>query len=199
MNVSSNFLIYLTNGKKIFIMNEMFSIDDTTGTMTGKGQTIKIDLADYAKTDHHHRIIDVDSLETQLASKATIEHTHKIDQVEKLRDELNKKSDTGHTHDIRTISNSQNLPLLNDVNVIVMSISKTADDRNYIFSVDEQGNLNIFHNDLRIGQYVPGSNDWILASYSLKEIDTTLENHYQALLKIKQVLESAGLITNVTQ
>ena len=33
----------------------MFSIDDTTGTMTGKGQTIKIDLADYAKTDHHHR------------------------------------------------------------------------------------------------------------------------------------------------
>ena len=121
----------------------MFSIDDTNGTMTSHGQTIRLDLSSYSKEGHKHRIIDVDTLESQLANKTTLQHTHKIDQIEKLRDTLDKKSDTGHTHDIRTISNSQNLPLLNDVNILVLSLGKNADERNYTISVDEQGNLNI--------------------------------------------------------
>ena len=173
----------------------MFSIDDTTGTMTGHGQTIKIDLSNYSKEGHKHRIIDVDSLESQLANKATIQHTHKIDQVENLRDNLDKKSDVGHTHDIRTISNTQNLPLLNDVNIIQLSMSKNGDDRDFTISVDEQGNLNIYRNDLRIGQYLVGTNDWVFSNISMKEIDTTLDNHYQCLVKIKEVLKDAGLIT----
>lgn len=174
----------------------MFSMDDTSGTMTGKGQTIKIDLSNYAKISHKHRILDVETLESQLANKATMNHTHKIDHIEKLRDELNKKSDTGHTHDIRTISHSENLPVLNDVNVLMLSLGKDADTKDFTFTVDEQGNLNIFHEDVRIGQYLPSTNDWVLASYSLKEIDTTLENHYQCLVKIKQILKDAGLITS---
>ena len=173
----------------------MFSIDDTTGTMTGSGKTIKVDLSNYSKIGHGHRIIDIDELESQLADKATTNHTHKIDQVEKLRDELSKKSDTGHTHDIRTISNSQNLSLLNDVNILSLSIGKSADEKSYTFIVDEQENLNLFHNDLRIGQYLPSTGDWVLANYSLKEIDATLENHYEALVKIKEILKEAGLIT----
>ena len=36
----------------------MFSIDDTSGTMTSKGNTIKVDLSNYAKIHHNHRIID---------------------------------------------------------------------------------------------------------------------------------------------
>ena len=168
----------------------MFSIDDTSGTMTGHGQTIKIDLSNYSKEGHKHRIIDVDSLESQLANKATIQHT-----LENLRDSLDRKSDVGHTHDIRTISNTQNLPLLNDVNIIQLSLSKSGDDRDFSIYVDEQGNLNIFHNDLRIGQYLVGTNDWVLSNISLKEIDTTLDNHYQCLVKIKEILKDAGLIT----
>ena len=132
----------------------MFSIDDTTGTMTNKGKTIKIDLSDYSKVGHGHRIIDVESLESQLANKATTQHTHKIDQVEKLRDELNNKSNTNHTHDIRTISNTQNLPVLNDVNVLMLSVSKNSDEKDYTFTVDEQGNLNLFHRDLRVAEYL---------------------------------------------
>lgn len=174
----------------------MFSIDDTTGTMTNKGKTIKIDLSDYSKVGHGHRIIDVESLESQLANKATTQHTHKIDQVEKLRDELNNKSNTNHTHDIRTISNTQNLPVLNDVNVLMLSVSKNSDEKDYTFTVDEQGNLNLFHRDLRVAEYLPGSNNWVFSSYSLKEIDDTLENHYQCLLKIKDILKDAGLITS---
>ena len=174
----------------------MFSIDDTSGTMTNKGKTIKVDLSNYTKVGHQHIIIDIDTLESTLANKANNNHTHKIDSIEKLRDELNRKSDIGHTHDIRTITNSQTLPLLNDVNILIMSLSKSADQRDYTFSVDEEGTLNIFHNDLRIGQYIPGTNDWVLANYSLKEIDETLENHYQCLLKIKQILKDAGLITS---
>ena len=170
-------------------------MDDTSGTMTTKGQTIKIDLSDYSKVGHNHRIIDIETLESQLASKATTEHTHKIDEVQNLRDTLDRKSDTGHTHDIRTISNVQNLPLLNDVNILTLSLGKSADERNYTIVVDEQGSLNVYKEDLRIAQYIPGSNDWIFASYSMKDIDTTLENHYQALTKIKDILKQAGLIT----
>lgn len=174
----------------------MFSIDDTSGTMTAKGNTIKVDLSNYAKIHHNHRIIDIESLESQLSDKATKTHTHEIDDVGTLRDTLNKKSDTNHTHDIRTISNTQNLAVLNDVNVLKLSVSSSADDKDYSFTVDSQGNLNIFHKDNRIGQYLLSTNDWVLSNVSMKEIDTTLENHYQALTKIMDLMKEHGWITN---
>ena len=182
----------------------MFSIDDTSGTMTTSGKTIKVDLSDYTKVGHGHQIIDVQGLETTLANKATAEHTHKIDDVSKLRDTLDKKSDKGHTHDVNTISNISKLSLLEDVNVLMLSLSKNNESKDYTCVVDEQGNLNVFRDEgsessgtsspLRIAQYMPSTNDWVFGSYSLKEIDTTLENHYQVLQKIIQVLKDSGLI-----
>ena len=174
----------------------MFSIDDTAGTMTAKGKTIKVDLSNYSKVGHGHQIIDVQGLENTLANKATAEHTHKIDDVSKLRDSLNKKSDIGHTHDVNTISNISKLSLLEDVNVLMLSLSKNSEEKDYTCVVDEQGNLNLFRHEIRIAQYLPSTNDWILANYSLKDFDTTLENHYQALQKIIQALKDAGILIN---
>lgn len=180
----------------MFKINKMFSIDDTTGTMMGSGKTIKVDLSNYTKVGHGHQIIDVNGLESKLANKASTEHTHKIDEIEKLRDSLNKKSDIGHTHDIDTIANSSKLPFLDDVNIVQLSISKNTDEKDYTLTVDDQCNLNLDKNELRVAQYLPATNDWILANYSLKEIDKTLENHYVVLQKIIQVLKDAGLMVD---
>ena len=71
-------------------------------------------------------------------------------------------------------------------------------EKDYTISVDSNSNLNIYKDDLRIGQYLAGTNDWIFASYSLKDIDTILENHYDALTKLKQVLIDAGIVVTTT-
>ena len=68
------------------------------------------------------------------------------------------------------------------------------DTKEYTISVDSNSNLNIYRGESRIGQYLAGTNDWILANYSLKDIDTIFDNHYDALVKLKQVLVDAGII-----
>ena len=173
----------------------MFSVDDTSGTLTNSGKTIKVDLSNYTKVGHGHQIIDIKDLESTLSNKASTNHTHKIDQIEKLRDTLSKKSDTGHTHDINTITNVSKLSHLEDVNIIQLSISKNDSQKDYTCCVDDQGNLNLFNGDIRIAQYLPSISDWVFSSYSMKEIDTTLENHYQVLQKIIQSLKDAGILT----
>lgn len=173
-------------------------MDDTTGTMTGNGKTIKVDLSNYSKVGHGHQIIDIQELDNTLANKASLQHTHKIDSIEKLRDTLNKKSDTGHTHDINTITNVTKLSKLEDVNVVLLSLGKDIDTKNYTLCVDDQENLDLYKGELRVAQYMPSINDWVFGSYSLKDFDTTLENHYQALQKIIQTLKDAGLLTSST-
>ena len=83
----------------------MFSIDDINTVITNNGKTIKVDLTNYTKVGHTHKIVDFSDLEEQLAMKATTNHTHTIAEIKDLRTELNIKSDTSHTHDILTISN----------------------------------------------------------------------------------------------
>ena len=172
----------------------MFSIDDINTVITNNGKTIKVDLTNYTKVGHTHKIVDVSDLEEQLANKATTNHTHTIAEIKDLRTELNGKSDTTHTHDILTISNYQKLNQLEDVNILNLSLGQSLDDKEYTISVDSNSNLNIYKGESRIGQYLAGTNDWILANYSLKDIDTILENHYDALVKLKQVLVDAGII-----
>ena len=129
----------------------MYSIDDTTtSTVTGNGKVIKIDLSDYSKVGHGHQIIDVEDLEIQLNSKATVNHTHDIDHVLTLRDSLYKKSDVGHTHDVNTITNITMLSTLEDVNILSLSISKSSDEKDYTISVDDNGVLSIFYQNLRV-------------------------------------------------
>lgn len=177
----------------------MYSTNEVTSTLTSSGKTIKVDLSQYTKVGHGHQIIDIQELENTLANKASVQHTHKIDSIEKLRDTLSKKSDTGHTHDINTIANASKLPLLEEVNIVLLSLGKNKDTRDYTICVDEQGILNIFKDELRIAQYLPSTNDWIFGTYSLKDFDTTLENHYQALQKIIQTLKDAGILINQQQ
>ena len=172
----------------------MFSIDDINTVITNNGKTIKVDLTNYTKVGHTHKIVDVSDLEEQLANKATTNHTHTIAEVKDLRTELNGKSDTTHTHDILTIENYEKLNKLEDVNILSLSLGQSLETKEYTISVDSESNLNIFKGDLRIGEYVAGTNDWVLAGYSMKNIDTILENHYDALTKIKQVLIDAGII-----
>ena len=172
----------------------MFSIDDINTVITNNGKTIKVDLTNYTKVGHTHKIVDVSDLEEQLANKATTNHTHTIAEIKDLRTELNGKSDTTHTHDILTISNYQKLNQLEDVNILNLSLGQSLDVKEYTISVDSNSNLNIYKGESRIGQYLAGTNDWILANYSLKDIDTILENHYDALVKLKQVLVDAGII-----
>ena len=64
MNVSGNFVIYLTNGKKIFNMNEMFSINDTIET----GEEIEVQVKNYAEIGHKHEISDVNGLDNRLTA-----------------------------------------------------------------------------------------------------------------------------------
>ena len=64
----------------------------------------------------------------------------------------------------------------------------------YLLSVDDNDNLLITRNDLLLCEYSTSDNDWKFGDISLKEVDATLENHYRALSKIKQVLKEAGLI-----
>ena len=47
----------------------MFSIDDINTVITNNGKTIKVDLANYTKVGHTHKIVDVSDLEEQLAKK----------------------------------------------------------------------------------------------------------------------------------
>ena len=177
----------------------MYSTEEVTSTVTGSGKTIKVDLSNYTKVGHGHQIIDIQELESTLANKAAAQHTHKIDSIEKLRDTLSKKSDVGHTHDINTIANMSKLPLLEDVNIVILSLGKNKDTKDYTLCVDDQGNLNLFKDDLRVAQYMPSTNDWIFGTYSLKDFDTTLENHYQVLQKIIQTLKDAGILINGSQ
>ena len=111
---------------------------------------------------------------------------------------MDGKSDNGHTHDILTISNYEKLNQLEDLNIVSLSLGQTVNEKDYTISVDSNSNLNIYKDDLRIGQYLAGTNDWIFASYSLKDIDTILENHYDALTKLKQVLIDAGIVVTTT-
>ena len=145
----------------------MFSIDDINTVITNNGKTIKVDLTNYTKVGHTHKIVDVSNLEEQLANKATTNHTHSISEIK-------------------------------DLSIVNLSLGQTADTKEYTFSVDSNSNLNIYKGDLRIGQYLSGTNDWILASYSLKDIDTILENHYDALTKLKQVLIDAWIVVTTT-
>ena len=172
----------------------MFSTDDINTVITNHGKTIKVDLSNYTKVGHTHKIVDVTELEEQLATKATTNHTHTIGEITELRTELNGKSNTNHTHDILTIQNTEKLNKLEDVNILNLSLGQTLDEKEYTISLDSESNLNIFKGDLRIGQYIASKNDWVLANYSLNDIDTILENHYDALVKIKQVLIDAGII-----
>ena len=142
----------------------MFSIDDINTVITNNGKTIKVDLTNYTKVGHTHKIVDVSDLEEQLATKSTTNHTHSISEIKNLRTELDGKSDTGHTHDILTISNYEKLNQLEDVNIVSLSLGQIVDIKEYTLSVDSNSNLNIYHVDLRIGQYLAGTNDWILAS-----------------------------------
>ena len=177
-----------------FFSKEMFSTDDINTVITNHGKTIKVDLSNYTKVGHTHKIVDVTELEEQLATKATTNHTHTIGEITELRTELNGKSNTNHTHDILTIQNTEKLNKLEDVNILNLSLGQTLDEKEYTISLDSESNLNIFKGDLRIGQYIASKNDWVLANYSLNDIDTILENHYDALVKIKQVLIDAGII-----
>ena len=177
----------------------MFSIDDINTVITNNGKTIKVDLTNYTKVGHTHKIVDVSDLEEQLANKATTNQTHSISEIKDLRTELDWKSDTGHTHDILTISNYEKLNQLEDVNIVSLSLGQTVNDKEYTISVDSNSKLNIYKGDLLIGQYLAGTNDWIFASYSLKDIDTILENHYDALTKLKQMLIDAGIVVTTTE
>ena len=172
----------------------MFSIDDINTVITNHGKTIKVDLTNYTKVGHTHKIVDVSDLEEQLANKATTNHTHTIAEVSDLRTELNGKSNTNHTHDILTIQNTEKLNKIEDVNIISLSLGQTLDDKEYTLCVDSESNLNIYKGELRIAEYLAASNDWVLAGYSVKDIDTILENHYDALVKMKQVLVDAGIV-----
>ena len=175
----------------------MFSTDDSNAAISGHGNTVKVDLSDYTKVGHQHRIIDVSDLEQQLASKATTNHTHDIAHIKNLRTELNGKSDTGHTHDIRTITNYEKIDKLEDVTVKTASLGQSLDTKLYTFNVDDQGCLNIWYNTTtRIAQYLPTTSDWIFHNLSISEIDETLENHYLAITKIKEVLKEANIISS---
>ena len=175
----------------------MYSIDDTTtSTVTGSGKVIKIDLSDYSKVGHGHQIIDVEDLESQLDSKATVNHTHDIAHVLKLSDTLEKKSDVGHTHDVSTITK---LSTLEDVNILSLSISKSSDEKDYTISVDDNGVLSIFYQQLRIAQYTPSTGDWVFGDYSMSKIDETLENHYQVLQVIIKALKEHDILVDEEQ
>ena len=84
----------------------MFSIEDINTVITTNGKTKKVDLTNYTKVGHTHKIVDVSDLEEQLANKATTNHTHSISEIKDLRTELDGKSNTGHTHDIPTTMKS---------------------------------------------------------------------------------------------
>ena len=91
----------------------MFSNDDINTVITNNGKTIKVDLTNYTKVGHTHKIVDFSDLEEHLANKAT----------------------TNHTHDILTISNYEKLNKLEDVNIISLSLGQTADTKEYTTSV----------------------------------------------------------------
>ena len=168
----------------------MFSIDDINTVITNNEKTIKADFTNYTKAGHTHKIVDVTDLEEQLANKATSNHTHSISEIKDLRTELDGKSNTSHAHDILTIWNYKKLNQLEDVNIVSLSLGQSLDTKEYTINVDSNSNLNIYKG----GQYLAGTNDWIFASYSLKDIDAILENDYDALTKLKQVLVDAGIV-----
>lgn len=134
----------------------------------------------------------------------SLKHHHPIDEIDGLSASLanlsSTKSDVNHTHET-----------LNDVKILKLSLSTVQseriedpesqsdveqdnNDKSFTFFVDDAGNLNILNDDLVIGKYIPSERDWMFGEISLKEVDSTLENHYKALTKIKQVLKEAGLI-----
>ena len=135
----------------------------------------------------------------------SLKHHHPIDEIDGLSASLanlsSTKSDVNHTHET-----------LNDVKILKLSLSTVQSDveqdnndksyapselrseASFTFFVDDAGNLNILNDDLVIGKYIPSERDWMFGEISLKEVDSTLENHYKALTKIKQVLKEAGLI-----
>ena len=150
----------------------MYSISDATR----KAKKVISEDMEAVSLKHHHPIDEVDGLSASLAQLSTT------------------KSDVNHTHET-----------LNDVKILKLSLSTTSatseastceggDDRSFTFFVDDSGNLCILNDDLVIGKYITSERDWLFGDISLKEVDSTLENHYKALTKIKQVLKEAGLI-----
>ena len=90
-----------------------------------------------------------------------------------------------HRHPMSEIDGIEN-PTFHTVSV--------GDREPYVLSVDDNDNLLITRNDLLLCEYSTKDNDWKFGEISLKDVDATLENHYKALSKIKQVLKEAGLI-----
>lgn len=105
------------------------TFDDLTPEQINQIKAQDVDLSNYAKKDHKHKVRDVDGLQNELAmvqsniyngvsqyitdvsqeiaNKADEKHTHEIADVNGLKGALGGKASSKHYHDIADINNLQ--------------------------------------------------------------------------------------------
>ena len=168
----------------------MFTMTNAdTGGGTGSGQTVKIDLTNYALKSDTATKVDLESLKTTVANKIDKEpqHHHKISEIDELQAELNAKYDKNSKYSYNVIlSDSEKIPLLENTKIINLDITTDINTTGYIFKVDSTtGDLQIYSNNVIIMSYNKANNHWIINGVDLNEfIENTndvLKNHYEAL------------------
>ena len=128
-----NTLVKFSDGSSATIpkgdKGDPLTFDDLTPEQINQIKAQDVDLSNYAKKDHKHKVRDVDGLQNELAmvqsniyngvsqyitdvsqeiaNKADEKHTHEIADVNGLKGALGGKASSKHYHDIEDINNLQ--------------------------------------------------------------------------------------------
>jgi hypothetical protein len=88
----------------------------TNEAENGIQYNVKLDLSNYAKKEHKHNIIDINSLDQVLMNKTPVGHTHNIGAIDGLNDIIYNPADgimavlDNHYQAIQRIMTYLNMP-----------------------------------------------------------------------------------------